>query len=153
MVRFLSSAIPWPYPLDGVDVFIREQVELIKDKNKWAWGIRLKSNPNELIGGIDLRRHGQPGHRGFWLGSSFGGNGIMTEATQRITKYAFEVLGFEELIFSNAVGNLASRRIKEKSAAKFMGINKAKFVDPNLTEQETWLLTKEEWRLHQNTTG
>ena len=37
----------------------------------------------------------------------------MNEAAAVITNHAFEQLGFEELVFSNVVGNTASRRVKE----------------------------------------
>jgi hypothetical protein len=39
----------------------------------------------------------------------------MTEAVSPIMDYALEVLGFDRLIFSNAVGNERSRRVKEKT--------------------------------------
>ena len=40
----------------------------------------LKTNPNELIGAVDLYRDGKPENRGFWLGKPFWKQGIMTEA-------------------------------------------------------------------------
>jgi RimJ/RimL family protein N-acetyltransferase len=69
----------------------------------------------------------------------------MTEALNPITDYAFDVLGFESLTFSNAVGNLRSRRIKEKQGAQFLGIRPGTFVDPTLTEQEVWRLDSQLW--------
>ena len=80
----------------------------------------------------------------------FWGQGLMTEAVSVINTYAFEKLGFAELIFSNAVGNTASRRIKEKTGAQYLGSNPAGFVDPNFTEQELWRLTKEQWQALHN---
>lgn len=73
----------------------------------------------------------------------------MTEALKPITDYAFDVLGFESLTFSNAVGNLRSRRIKEKQGAQFLGIRPGRFVDPALTEQEVWRLESSQWKQNQ----
>jgi len=55
------------------------------------------------------------------------------------------VLGFEALILSNALGNIRSRRIKEKSGAKWLRNEPAAFVNPAYTEREVWELTKSDW--------
>ena len=145
VISQLSSNVPWPYPDDGVEWFLNKVILPNQGKNRWAWGIFLKENLNELIGVVDLWREGTPEHRGFWLGEPFWGKGYMTEAVEPITEYAFNHLGFDELILSNAIGNLKSRRIKEKAGAEMIGIRKASFVDPSLTEAETWVLTKKKW--------
>ena len=56
--------------------------------------------------------------RGFWLDPAFQGRGLMTEAADRVTDYAFRHLGWPCLWLSNAQENLASRRIKEKQGAR-----------------------------------
>jgi RimJ/RimL family protein N-acetyltransferase len=145
VIRFLSSVVPWPYPENGVEVFLKNIVLPNQGKDKWVWGIFLKENPEELIGCIDLWRKGKPENRGFWLGKKFWGKGIMTEANYPILDYAFKELGFEKLIFANAVSNIASRRIKEKTGCRLIGIEPASFVDPERTEHELWELTKEDW--------
>ncbi len=146
IIKHLASTIPWPYPDDGVEWFVNNQVTPHQGIDKWVWGIRLKTNSNELIGVVDLWRDGKPENRGFWLGEPFWNQGIMTEAIEPITKYAFTKLGFEKLIFSNAKGNLKSRRVKEKTGAKYLRTEVASFVNPDYTEHEIWELTKEEWQ-------
>lgn len=69
----------------------------------------------------------------------------MTEAVIPVMDYAFDELGFERLISSNALGNIRSRRIKEKTGARFIRTEPAKFVNSAYTEREVWELTKEEW--------
>ena len=110
------------------------------------WGIFLKDNPDEIIGAIGLWRDGVPENRGFWLAKNFWGKGIRTEAVKPITDYAFNFLGFEKLVFTNAVGNTRSRRIKEKTGARLLRIEAAEFVNPEYTEREIWEITKEEWK-------
>jgi [ribosomal protein S5]-alanine N-acetyltransferase len=70
----------------------------------------------------------------------------MTEAVFPITDYAFDVLGFETLFFSNALGNEKSRRVKEKTGARLLRTEPAKFVNPSYTEREIWELTRDQWR-------
>lgn len=69
----------------------------------------------------------------------------MTEAVNPVIEYAFTQLGFEKLIFANAVGNDRSRRVKEKTGAKYIENRPAKFVNSEYTEHEIWELTKENW--------
>ena len=70
----------------------------------------------------------------------------MTEAVKPVTDYAFDVLGFEKLVLANAVGNPASRRIKENIGAVFLRAEPAVYVNPDYTEREVWELTKERWK-------
>jgi RimJ/RimL family protein N-acetyltransferase len=51
----------------------------------------------------------------------------MTEAVFPIIDYAFDILGFERLFSSHALGDEKSRRVKEKTGARFCEQNR-----PNL---------------------
>lgn len=146
VINTLSAEVPWPYPSNGVEWFLSSVVLPAQGNNRWVWGIFLLSQPDELIGCVDLWRVPKPENRGFWLGKKFWGRGVMTEAVEPITDYAFSELGFDVLYFSNAVGNVASRRVKEKSGAKLIEIRPGSFVNPAYTLQELWVLTKDEWR-------
>ncbi len=148
VISQLSDRVPWPYPENGAEYFIRTQILPRQGIDKWVWGIFLKENPGELIGCVDLWREGSPENRGFWLGRDFWGNGYMTEAVTPIMDYAFGQLGFERLVFANAVGNRRSRRVKEKTGARRLYTAPAKFVDPAYTEHEVWELLKEEWQTY-----
>ncbi len=148
VIRYLSSLVPWPYPENGVYEFIKNEIIPNQGIDRWMWGIFIKDKPNELIGCIDLWKSGKPEHRGFWLARKHWNKGFMTEATHPILDYAFNSLGFKELIFANALGNIASRRIKEKTGCEFIKTTPAKYVDPEFTEQELWRLTREQWVLN-----
>lgn len=152
VISQLSALVPWPYPRGGVSKYLSELILPKQGLTHWAWGIFLKENPDEVIGCVDIWREGRPENRGFWLARRFWGLGFMTEAVWPVMDYAFSELGFEKLVFTNAVGNVRSRRIKEKAGARLLRISPAKFVNPAYTEHEVWELTKEEWRKHQNAT-
>jgi RimJ/RimL family protein N-acetyltransferase len=148
VIRQLSSSVPWPYPDNGVVEYFENVILPVQGITRWSWGLFLKLNLDEVIGSVDMWREEIPENRGFWLGQKFWGQGYMTEAVLPTLNYAFTKLNFERLIFSNAVGNLKSRRIKEKTGARWLGTRPAKFVDPSITEAETWELTKQEWQTH-----
>ncbi len=145
VIRYMTDAVPWPYPAGGVGEYLEKVVLPVQGKDRWMWAILLRDAPGDLIGLVDLWRDGKPEHRGFWLGREFWGRGIMTEATAPVTDFAFDVLGFRELIFANAVGNVGSRRVKEKSGARLLRTEPSSFVDPQFTEQEVWVLTPQDW--------
>ena len=144
VVRHLAAAVPWPYPAGGVRAFIRDQVIPTQGRDRWVWGLHRK-DAGGLIGAIDLWREGRPENRGFWLGRDFWGRGYMTEAVVRVTDFAFQDLGFERLVFTNAVGNRRSHDIKARTGATLVGVAPASFVDPAYGEHEIWRLTREDW--------
>jgi ribosomal-protein-alanine N-acetyltransferase len=145
VIRHLGGHVPWPYPEHGVIDYAKSDIFPYQGIDKWVWAINLIESPNDLIGVIEFLRKPSPTNRGFWLAQPYWGNGYMTEAVAPITDYAFEVLGFEKLIFGNAVGNNRSARIKEKSGAQFVRREKASYVDPLLTERDIFELTRENW--------
>jgi ribosomal-protein-alanine N-acetyltransferase len=145
VIRTLTTLVPWPYPAGGVLEFIRTQILPRQGIDRWVRGIAIKESPSEVIGVVDLWRVGTPENRGFWLGHKFWGKGFMTEAVFPVMDYAFDELGFEKLVFTNAVGNDRSGRVKEKTGARLIGRDPARFVDPALTENEIYELSKAEW--------
>lgn len=145
VIRHLSAQVPWPYPEDGVVAYFQSVLLPAQGVDRWTWAIRVENEPSEVIGCVDLWRKGAPENRGFWLAKRFWGRGYMTEAVAPVMDYAFDVLGFASLVFANAVGNVASRRIKEKTGARLVDVKPAAFVDPAYTQHEVWELTKEDW--------
>jgi [ribosomal protein S5]-alanine N-acetyltransferase len=133
---------------DGL-FFHHEAVFSIQGKGQWVWGIFLKSQPDQLIGMVYLKREGRA-HRGFWLAKVHWGKGIMTEAIAPIMDYAFNTLNFDKMILGNALGNTRSRRLKEKDGAVFIKTEKTepgRFLNPEYKEREVWELTKERWEI------
>jgi ribosomal-protein-alanine N-acetyltransferase len=146
IVRNLAASVPWPYPADGVLNFFQSDILPFQGKDKWVWVITSHQEPEVVMGAIELIREATPANRGFWLGKEFWGKGYMTEAVEPINDYAFERLGFEKLIFSNAVGNKRSARIKEKTGARLVRTESASYVDPTLKERDIYELSKEQWK-------
>ncbi len=146
VIRFLAAQVPWPYPEGGIEHFLRTVILPAQGRDRWAWALSDKHGSGECIGAIEMWRDGTPEHRGFWLGRSHWGRGLMTEAAAAVTDHAFEALDFERLVFTNALGNERSRRVKEKAGARLIRIEAGSFVDPAFKQREIWELTRADWQ-------
>jgi ribosomal-protein-alanine N-acetyltransferase len=144
IVKHLNAVVPWPYPADGARQFY-EQVELpaMARGEHWTWSIRLKTNPDLLIGSISLMRGDE--NRGFWLGLPWHGQGLMTEASDAVTDFWFDVLKFPVLRVPKAIANAASRRISEKQGMRVIATVERDYVGGRLPA-EIWEVTADEWR-------
>lgn len=148
VVRYLAARVPWPYPPDGSATHVAECLEQMARREKCFWAICLKQDPRELIGRIDLWPDDGKSRdqRGFWLDPEFQGQGLMTEAAERVTEFAFVDLGWPHLWLSNAEANAASGRIKEKQGAQLMDRTPFSFVCGEEMRQ-VWLLRRRDWMM------
>jgi RimJ/RimL family protein N-acetyltransferase len=91
IVRFLVAEIPWPYPADGAERFIRDlALPAMKAGREWYWSIRPSHLPDQLIGIVSLMDK-PDNNRGFWIDPVWQGRGFASEASAAITgccKYA-----------------------------------------------------------------
>jgi len=144
IVRYLSNVVPWPYPADGAYKFYRDTaLPAMARGDEWHWTLRLKSEPDRLIGSIALMK-GENINRGFWLGLPWHGQDFMTEACGAVTDYWFNTLKFSVLRAPKAVANIASRRISEKSGMRIVAIEEREYVSGRLPT-EIWEITAAEW--------
>jgi RimJ/RimL family protein N-acetyltransferase len=145
IVRFLLNAVPWPYPPDGAVHFIRDvALPAMEHGDQWAWTLRLKSAPDQIIGLLDLRRD-EEDNRGFWLGLAWQRQGLISEACVWANDFWFDQLGFHVLRAAKAVANTASRRISENQGMRRIGVIEKDYVSGRLPA-EIWEITVEEWR-------
>ena len=145
LVRYLAAQVPWPYPPDGAHHFIRDiALPSMERGEAWQWTLRLKSNPELIIGSIDLRKK-ENENRGFWLGLAWQRQGLMTEACDAATDFWFNTLGFPILRAPKAVPNVASRRMSEKQGMRLIATEERDYVSGRLPS-EIWEITAEEWR-------
>src|SRR5437879_6010270 len=91
IVRYLSAQVPWPYPPDDAAKHVAQCVEEMAQGEKCYWTITLKGGSDEPIGRIDIWPDDGVSRdmRGFWLDPEYQGQGLMTEAAERVTEYAF----------------------------------------------------------------
>jgi ribosomal-protein-alanine N-acetyltransferase len=145
IVRYLTKAVPWPYPPDGAHQYYRDiALPAIERGDEWDWMLRLKTDSDKLIGAIALMR--QENHnRAFWLDPRWHGQGLMTEAAEVVTDYWFEILKFPVLRVPKAVVNAASRRISASQGMRVIATEERDYVSGRFLT-EIWEITADEWR-------
>ena len=146
LVKHLHATVPWPYPADGAATNMDQCLESMAKGEKFYWAITLKGGDDELRGRMDLWAFdpARRDSRGFWLDPDLWGQGLMTEAAEAVTAYAFETLEYPWLYLTNATANRASARVKEKQGAALAYVEPHDFV-AGPGERQVWLLTREAW--------
>jgi RimJ/RimL family protein N-acetyltransferase len=144
IVRYLAKVVPWPYPRDGAHRFYADvALSAVAHGDQWHWTLCLKTAPERLIGAISLTR-AENDNRGFWLGLPWQNQGLMTEATEVVTEYWFNVLKFEVLRAPKAIVNHASRRLSQKNGMRMIATEEREYVAGKFLS-EIWEITAEEW--------
>lgn len=144
IVKHLANKVPWPYPADGALRYCREMaLPAVERGEAWIWTLRLKTEPERIIGSIDLRK-GEAENRGFWLAPEGQGQGLMSEACDAVTDYWFNTLGFAVLRAPKAIANEASRRISVRQGMRVVKTEERDYVCGRLPS-EIWEITAEEW--------
>jgi len=145
IVKYITAGVPWPYPPDGAYRYYRDlALPAMARGDSWHWTLRLKNAPEQIIGSIALMRS-EIENRGFWIGKPWQCQGFMTEASDAVTDYWFNVLGFPVLRVPKAVANIASRRISEKCGMRVIGREERDYVSGR-HPAEIWEITAEEWQ-------
>ncbi|MDH6261350.1 GNAT family N-acetyltransferase [Bradyrhizobium sp. BR13661] len=147
IIRHLAAVVPWPYPADGAETFVRLQLDKITaGEELHHWVLVLKGGDGEAIGNIHFRprAEGAKGNRGFWLAEPYWGRGLMTEAIIAVNDFAFLTLCLEHFYVSNAATNEASRRVKQKTGAEFVGFIELPHHGGQSTA-ERWIVQREAW--------
>jgi RimJ/RimL family protein N-acetyltransferase len=145
IVCLLPNQVPWPYPPDGALHFCREiALPKMERGEEWHWTLRLRSEPEQLIGHLNLMK-GDEDNRGLWMGLPWQGQGLMSEACAWSNDFWFETLSFPVLRVTKATANTASQRISEKQGMRLVGVKETDYVSGRLPT-EIWEITAEEWR-------
>jgi [ribosomal protein S5]-alanine N-acetyltransferase len=147
IVRHLARVVPWPYPDDGAETFVKRELEKIAAGEEiYQWVLVPRSGNAEAIGNINFRPRAESrkGNRGFWLAEPYWNRGLMTEAIAAVNDFAFLTLGLESFQVCNAETNVASRRVKQKTGAEFIGYVELPHHDGQ-SRSEKWKVTRETW--------
>ncbi|UFX45453.1 GNAT family N-acetyltransferase [Bradyrhizobium sp. 41S5] len=147
VIKTLATVVPWPYPDDGAESFIKRELDKIAaGEESYQWVLVLRSSDGEAIGNINFRPRadGRKGNRGFWLAEPYWKQGLMTEAIAAVNDFAFLTLGLDHFHVCNAQSNVASRRVKQKTGAEFVGFVELPHHNGE-SRAEKWKVTRETW--------
>lgn len=146
VVKYLAAKVPWPYPSDGAEQFIRNAALPQMERGEgWFWTLRLRSDPDRLIGLISLTLS-EDENRGFWLDPEHRGDGYMTEACVWANDFWFDSLGQPRLRAPKAVANRGSRHISQRMGMRVIRLEIRDYVSGRLPS-EIWEITASEWQV------
>ena len=112
IARYLSHVFPQPYTRADADRWIREHAAetggqfAIEVNGELAGGIGFIIGQGERLGTASL---------GYWLGRRFWGKGVMSEAVQVATQWAFDTLRVRRVWANVMAPNVGSSRALEKA--------------------------------------
>jgi ribosomal-protein-alanine N-acetyltransferase len=147
IIKNLASVVPWPYPEHGAETFIKQQLaKIAAGEEIYQWVLVVQSGDGQAIGNIRFHPglDNPKGNRGFWLAEPYWNRGLMTEAVASVNDFAFQKLGLESFHVCNAVSNAASRRVKQKTGAEFIGYIELLHHNGQ-SKAEKWKVTRESW--------
>ena len=149
IVKYLNSKVPWPYPADGAETYLRTMaLPAMERGDEWVWTIRRLKAPDVLIGAISLAKT-ENVNRGFWIVPEWQRQGLMSEAVDAVTDYWFEVLKMPVLRAPKAIVNEGSRRISLRQGMRPVSTGESEYVS-GILPTETWEITAEEGRARRN---
>ncbi len=86
----------------------------------------IRKDDSRLLGGINLeniqRGPAQSATIGYWIGSDYSRQGLMTEAVRGVVNYAFARLDLSRIQAATLPGNKPSRAVLEKTGFKYEGV-------------------------------
>jgi RimJ/RimL family protein N-acetyltransferase len=144
IVQFMPRTLPWPYPPDGAQSFIRDHaLPTMHQGIAWHWSIRPVASPDQLIGIVTLQDEAD-NNRGFWIDPAWQGQGFASETAIAVTDFWFDTLGRSLLRVSKAAPNLASRRISLRQGMRLIATSERDYVGGRLPA-ELWEISRDEW--------
>ncbi len=145
IVEFLNASVPWPYPENGAEEFLSFALSEINLRKRFIWAITITDASDDMLVGLIELASDDAFHRGFWLIPEHHKKGFMTEAVTAVNDFAFKVLEMPSMRLGNALPNIGSRKLKERSGAVLVEIiPEVEFVG-GVYPEEVWELTAEEW--------
>ena len=145
--------VPYPYRLKDAKEFIQRQEDKAKKKKResYQFSIELKEE-GRVIGGIgisSINKYQGTASMGYWLGEDYWRKGYVTEAAQRVLRFAFDKLKLRRLEAEVYAGNKKSAGLLKKLGFKLEGVaRKAKRskATGKIIDVEQYGLLRDEWK-------
>jgi RimJ/RimL family protein N-acetyltransferase len=146
-----TARIPHPYGVDDAEQFIATA------NRHGGEACFVIVRGDRLIGACSIDPHEEGAELGYWLGAPYWGAGYATEAARALIDRAFGALEHESLQAGARVTNPASRRVLEKCAFQWTGvqltriraINSAAPIDRFRLDRGLWASLKAWGRVRQ----
>ena len=124
-MRELQPWMPWchsGYSIDETRSWLGVQVPAFQQRTTFEFAIT--TDEGQYLGGCGLNQIdslNQRANLGYWVRSSAAGKGVATAATELTRNWGLANTDLVRIEILVAVGNVASRRVAEKSGAVYEG--------------------------------
>jgi ribosomal-protein-serine acetyltransferase len=119
----LEQWVEWAtqvHTADDLRGFIHYSLQQYRRGKTWQFAIRQHGT---IVGGVGLiARSEKVGEIGYWLGSAYQGQGIVTRCAWEVIRFGFETLGFQSIEIRCAITNERSRAVARRLGFIFDGI-------------------------------
>jgi RimJ/RimL family protein N-acetyltransferase len=128
----LQPWMPWCHPAYSIDEarsWLGVQVQAFQQRTTFEFAIT--TDEGAYLGGCGLNQIdalNQRANLGYWVRSSAAGRGVATAATGLTRDWGFANTDLARIEILVAVGNVASRRVAEKSGAVYEGTLRGRLV-------------------------
>jgi len=150
VTRYLPL-MPHPYGPEDARQWINFAQHSARRDSAYFFGMEHAVH-GEIVGGIGLKEffcQDNTAEIGYWLASSYWGQGIATEAVRLIMGFSFNGLKLHRLYAMTHEKNVGSSRVLEKNGFVREGtMRKAGNIDGQWQDLYTYGLLREEYELH-----
>lgn len=145
-VAEMTLNIPHPYVDGAAEAWIATHQAAYNDGAAVTFAITTKHNALRGAVSLQLTRAHSRGELGYWIGQPYWGQGLATEAVQRVLQYAFEDLNLNRVQASHLPRNPASGRVMEKVGMTREGLHRERYLkDGRFEDVVQYAVLKREW--------
>jgi RimJ/RimL family protein N-acetyltransferase len=142
--------VPYPYRLKDAKEYIEKCRKRAKQKKREAYnfGIEFGKSIIGLISIMDIDRFQNKAELGYWLGESYWGRGIMSEALKKILGFGFGKLKLRRIEACVFAANKASEGLLKKFGFRFEGLKRKCYrsrATKKIHDGKIYALLREEW--------
>lgn len=148
-----TLSIPHPYPAGLAETWIATHEGLRAAGREYIFAVVRRAD-DILVGCVSLRPDAELDTIGYWIGRPYWGCGYATEAARALVRFAFDVVGLEQVTATHLVGNPASGRVMQKIGMRRVGaLRKRHLIRDEDCELELYLLRRAEFAGADATSG
>lgn len=145
-VAEMTLNIPHPYRDGAAEAWIATH------RPAWDAGVgaafAVATQDDELRGaiGLQLTSEHRRGELGYWIGQPYWGQGLATEAVQRVVQFAFETLALNRVQASHLPRNPASGRVMQKVGMTREGLHRERYLkDGRFEDVIEYAILRRDW--------
>lgn len=147
----LNLYMPWAKEIPSIEdseIFVRSAVAnwiLKKNDEPYLPIFIFDSVTNHFIGSTGYHHYDWEFGSieiGYWIRTSYAGKGLMTEAVNALTRYAFQELSMRRVSITCDINNIRSKSIPEKLGYNLESIIRSNRLDVNNNVSDTLVYAK-----------